>query len=179
MLIEMERKARWCQALTFPLERNLGAAGERILGRARANNIAPSEAATEAIKNLKRNDPPVVLVVFGSWMTIRGYVTQTSLKWLTPWHPVSARPYGCEVTLNIQPQLEEYPTWQTIRNRGGTTGFTTASPTIRGAIVPDAVRQSRLRGRQNAASNAEARAERRTAQIAEGIQDELNAQGGA
>lgn len=172
-LIEMERKVRWCQALAFPLERGLGAAGQRILARANANNVNPSAAATEAVNKLKRNDPPMVLVVFGSWTVIRCYTTQVNIKWGAPWHPVSARPYTAEVTITFQPQMAEYPTWQTIRNQAGVAGFTTADPSIRGAVVPPAVRQNRLRGAQLAAANAQARAERKATLKAEGVQQEI------
>jgi hypothetical protein len=173
ILIEMERKVRWCQALCFPLERTLGAAGQRILARARANNVEPSAAATEAVGKLKRNDPPIVLVVFGSWTTIRCYATQVNVKWGSPWHPVSVRPYTAEVTVTFQPQMAEYPTWQTIRNQAGTTGFTTANPSIVGAVVPASVRQNRLRGAQLKSANAEALAARKAALKAEGVQQEI------
>jgi hypothetical protein len=172
LLIEMERKVRWCEALAFPLERGLGAAGQRILARAKANNVLPTAAATEAVGKLKRNDPPIVLVVFGSWTVIRCYVTQTNTKWGAPWHPMSVRPYTAGVTLTFQPQMAEYPTWQTIRNQAGVGGFTTANPAFRGAVVPLEVRQARLRGRQLAAANAEALARRRAQLAAEGGQAE-------
>jgi hypothetical protein len=127
-LIEMERKVRWCQALTFPLERTLGAAGQRILQRASTSGVRPTAAATAAVAKMRRNDPPIVLVVFGAWHTIRGYVTQVSIRWMGPWHPLTARPYGAEVSITIMPLMAEYPTWQTIRGGAGVGGFTTTTP---------------------------------------------------
>lgn len=126
ILIEMESKVRWCQALTFPLERSAGSIGKRVLARANTANVEASAAATEAVGKLRRNDPPFVLIVFGSWMVIRGYVLNTSIKWKEPFHPVSARPYGAEVDISFKPSLIEYPTWDTIRNRAGQGGLTTA-----------------------------------------------------
>lgn len=131
LLIDMERKVRWCQALGFPLERSLGPAGQRILARAIANQDQSANlVAEEAISKLRRNDPPIVLVVLGSWYTIRGYVKNPNIKWTGPWHPLTARPYGAEVSLTIQPLMAEYPTWQTIRNIGGSAGYTTQLPGI-------------------------------------------------
>jgi hypothetical protein len=115
-LVEMERKARWCQALAFPLRRDLGEFGTRILKRASSRGVVVSAQIREALSNLRREDPPKILVVFGSWMTLRGYASQVTLKWEGPWDPESNRPFGCSVSMQIQPLMVEYPTWQTVRN---------------------------------------------------------------
>lgn len=114
-LREMERKARWCQALCFPLRRDLGEFGRRIEQNAARSGATSSEAVRQALGELRRNDPPKVLVVFGSWMVIRGYATNVSLKWESPWDPVTNRPHGCTVSVQIQPLMVNYPTWQSIR----------------------------------------------------------------
>lgn len=123
MLIELEDKVNWCVALGFPLERTNREAG-RIVQRARTRNAVPTAASTQLTSKLKRVDPPIVLVVFGSWRVIRCYVMNVSWKWKGPWHPVSARPYAAEVKFAMQPIMTEYPTWQTIRNRAGQFGVT-------------------------------------------------------
>ena len=110
-LLEMELKARWCQALCFPLKRDLGEFGRGFVSRAGAF----ATQVTQALNNIKRNDPPKLLVVFGSWMVIRGYATNVSLKWEPPFDPVTNRPYGCLVNIQIQPLMVTYPTWQSIR----------------------------------------------------------------
>ena len=116
-LREMERKARWCQALCFPLERSLGSFGTRISGNAARLGVSQAQVQG-ALSELKRNDPPKVLVVFGSWMVIRGYVVNTGIKWEPPIDPVTNRPYGCTVGIQIQPLMVSYPTWQSIRAGG-------------------------------------------------------------
>lgn len=131
MLIEMERKVRWCQALTFPLERSLGALeSRRVLGRLSTANAAlantpgsPTINATQTLNEMKRNDPPIVLVVFGSWWVQRAYVENVSIKWQGPWHPESVRPYGAEVSITLKPIKAVYPTWGLIREQAGVGGF--------------------------------------------------------
>jgi hypothetical protein len=174
LLIEMERKVRWCQALCFPLSREVGPAGSRrILRPSGTGDAPPSAAIEEAISKLKRADPPIVLVVFGSWTTLRGYVTQVNIKWGSPWHPVSVRPYTAEVTLTIQPQMAEYPTWQSIRNQAGVGGFTTASPTIRGAVIPPSLSDARARATALFGANAVSVSARKLQLKAEGVQEEI------
>jgi hypothetical protein len=132
VLIQMERKVRWCQALTFPLERGLGRVGEQILARAASAGVTPSAESTEAIGKLRRNDPPVVLIVFGSWWVQRGYVTNWTTQWEGPFHPVTVRPYGATVNLQIQPIKSVYPTWQLIRDQAGQSQG--AAPLISGVV---------------------------------------------
>lgn len=134
LLIEMERKVRWCQALTFPLQRNLGETTQkRVLKNAAAASqflkaaSPPSQSASEAISNLRRNDPPTVLIVFGSWWTQRAYAKNVSIKWVGPWHPETVRPYGAEVSITFQPIKVEYPTWQSVRNQAGSFGYSTTT----------------------------------------------------
>lgn len=114
-LVEMEKKARWCQALAFPLKRKLAGdpLGQEIQAKASAHG-ADTRAFREALGQLQRQDPPKVLVVFGSWMTLRGYCVNVGLKWEGPWDPETNRPYGCTVNVQIQPLMVAYPTWQSI-----------------------------------------------------------------
>lgn len=117
-LREMERKARWCQALGFPLRRQLEQSTQQRILRNVApggRNVVLAADVRKALSELTRNDPPKVLVVFGAWMTVRGYATSVSLKWEPPFDPVSNRPYGCSVNIQIQPLMVNYPTWDTIR----------------------------------------------------------------
>ena len=116
-LVEMSRKARWCQALCFPLRRQIsGSTQERILRTTSpgGRNAVLAAGVRQALNELQRNDPPKVLVVFGAWMTVRGYATNVTLKWMPPYDPVTNRPYGCTVNIQIQPLMVNYPTWQSI-----------------------------------------------------------------
>ena len=119
VLLDMERKIRWFEALGFPLRRTAGAFADRQIKTAKASGVNPTAATQAALKNQVRNDPPIFLVVFGSFLTIRGYLENISLKWMPPFHPVSVRPYGCTVTMAIQRIEAEFPTWRSIRNSAG------------------------------------------------------------
>ncbi len=148
-LKEMERKARWCQALCFPLKRSLGEFGQRIAARTTGLTTA---SVQQALSQLPRNDPPKVLVVFGSWMVVRGYATNVTLKWEPPFDPVTNRPYGCVVNIQIQPLMVTYPTWQSIR--GG--AWSQQSQSVQAESVPDsaaAVRADEQTRRENRARN--------------------------
>ena len=159
ILIRMERKVRWCQALGFPLERALGETTVRqITSSARANQFAaaqgipPSQSTTEKLSSLRRNDPPIVLIVFGSWWVQRAYAKNVSVKWTGPWHPISVRPYGAEVTITFQPIKAVYPTWQLIRDQAGQYGYDVDpgnNPLVRGFVD-----SSRQRDTNRAAGNA-------------------------
>jgi len=155
-LREMERKARWCQALCFPLTRGLGAAGQRVMGQARRAGVS-TEAVQNALGGLRRNDPPKVLVVFGSWMVIRGYAVNVSLKWEAPYDPVTNRPYGCTATIQIQPLMVSYPSWQSIRAGAWsqrTQENTTAQTVPTGAAAVRADEQARREARNRATRGA-------------------------
>lgn len=159
VLLENERKIRWCQALTFPLPRALGASeSDRIVNYpvtgGSKSPLVPTAALTEAVNNVQRTDPPIVLVVFGSWHVIRGYVMNCVIAWGAPWHPVSARPYGATVSLSIQPVYAKYPTWSLIRNLATQGGLTTNTPEISGRVVPPSLADARARAAQRAIDNA-------------------------
>jgi hypothetical protein len=125
ILIAMESKANWLVALQFPLERNTGVTqAERVLGVQRGTS-AQTANQVDAVANLPRNDPPIILVVLGSWKTIRGYVTSADWTWGPNFHPVSARPMAATVNLSIKPQMAVIPTFKTIRGQPGQMGFTT------------------------------------------------------
>ena len=127
-LIEMERKARWCQALAFPIDPSAHP-------RVQADSPAAANVSANASGTKKRNDrvdPPIVLIVFGSWWVQRAYVTNVSIKWQGPWHPVSARPYGAEVSLTFKPFNAALPTWSSIREQAGHAGFHNDNPFLPG-----------------------------------------------
>lgn len=125
ILIAMESKANWLIALQFPLERPTGVTqSERVLGVQRGSNPTAT-AQVDQLSNLPRNDPPIILVVFGSWKTIRGYVTSADWTWGPNFHPVSARPMSATVNLTIKPQMAIIPTFKSIRGDPGQLGFTT------------------------------------------------------
>lgn len=159
LLIEMESNVRWCQALAFPLERSLGALESRRVqaqvastdAQLRANGQPPTGITTSYINNLRRNDPPIVLVVFGSWWVQRAYVENVSIKWQGPWHPESVRPYGAEVSLTIKPIKAVYPTWNLIRNQAGVGGYNNVNPFVTGVV-----NEVRLREARRQANNAAA-----------------------
>lgn len=123
VLLAMEQKVNWLIALGFPLERQ-NVEGQRILASATAtgNSTAISNAQQTAAK-LRRNDPPFVLLILGTWKIIRGYLKNISWVWKPPFHPISGRPYGAEVRMVFQPIQPAYPTWQSIRNQAGTAGL--------------------------------------------------------
>ena len=68
--------------------------------------------------------PPMCLLVFGSFLVIRGYITNVALRWQPPFHPVTVRPYGCTVTISFQRIDASYPTWRSIRNSAGGSEYT-------------------------------------------------------
>lgn len=160
ILINMQRKVRWCQALAFPLERNATTFTNRIRERARLGGLSESALTQVDLGQLTRNDPPIVLVVFGSFLTLRCYVTAYSIKWTHPFHPITAHPYGAEVTLQFQRLELDYPTWESIRNQGGRFPQSPFLPRIPGNVL---VRSTfaRTAGANLAAANARARAEAR------------------
>lgn len=122
ILITMERKVWWCIALGFPLEKQ-NVEAQRILASATATGALPaSSVSQEQVAKLKRNDPPFVLIILGTWRVIRGYLTTLSWTWKPPFHPVSGRPYGAEIRMSFQPIMPAYPTWNSIRNMAGTAG---------------------------------------------------------
>lgn len=137
LLIEMESKARWCQALCFPLERSLAGSelGARITANAKAAGFSQTtlKSTSEALSKIKRNDPPIVLVVLGSWYTLRGWVSSVQVQWTAPWHPVSARPYGAIVSLTIQPLYLEYPSFKVVSAGSLLGNYTTFTP---GGVAP-------------------------------------------
>lgn len=124
ILIDMERKIRWFEALGFPLRRSASAFADRQIARARSAGLNPLPATQQALRNQVRNDPPIVLIVFGSFLVLRGYITNVSLRWQPPFHHVTARPYGCTVTISFQRLDAEYPTWRSIRNSAGSSEHT-------------------------------------------------------
>jgi hypothetical protein len=119
ILTTMEAKARWCQALCFPLERKATTFTDRILQNARSAGISESDLASVNLGQLTRVDPPYVLVQFGSWLTLRCYATGYSIKWEHPFHPVTVQPYGCTVSLSLQRLDLDFPTWGSIRGQAG------------------------------------------------------------
>lgn len=122
ILITMERKVNWLIALAFPLERQNVEAERIIKQQVAAGFLDPSLVSEDTISNLKRNDPPFVLLILGTWKVIRGYLQGISWTWKPPFHPVSGRPYGAEVRMQFQPIQPAYPTWNSIRNQAGTAG---------------------------------------------------------
>lgn len=135
LLVSMERKARWCQALCFPLERNATTFTNRIRARAQAGGIDESALRSVDLNQLTRNDPPIVLVVFGSFLTLRCYATSYSLKWTHPFHPVTAQPYGCDVNLTFKRLELDYPTWDSIRNSPGALPPSPFLPRLQGTSI--------------------------------------------
>jgi hypothetical protein len=157
MLTDMERKVRWCQALPFPLEKQgVGAAfSGRVLSRLNMSGADAAQVKTvsDALNNLKRFDPPVVLIVFGSWWVQRAYVTNVEVTWKGPWHPESVRPGSADVAIQFQPIKAAYPTWQNIRNQAGTysAGANSQNALLRGVVEMTAERDAQ-RAQTNAAT---------------------------
>jgi len=156
ILLNMQRKVRWCQALAFPLERDATTFNQRVISRAISSGIS-GQALVGELQGLQltRNDPPFVLVVFGSFLTLRCYLTGYSIKWTHPFHPVTAQPYGAEVNLQFMRLDLDYPTWHTIRNQSGKLPQSPLIPRIPGnVLVPPTV--DRFAQSNRTASNAQA-----------------------
>ena len=127
MLLAMERKVRWCQALTFPFDGSGGisAAVETTEPPRRSKEIYYSKLV-QGIQNafngasdyVPVTPPSVVLIQFGSWMTLRAYCGMVAIKWGPPWHPISVRPYAATVTMMFKLVKPKLPTWKSIRNQG-------------------------------------------------------------
>jgi hypothetical protein len=153
-LIDNEINVRWCQALAFPLARGLGATaqkqiiGSKVNAGAQASELSSTGAA---IANLQRFDPPIILIQFGSWLTIRGYVTSVTIKWERPFHPRTGRAYGATVDFQFQPLMPFYPNFQSIANQSGDEAYVARTDRLRAAADVRAAQSN------NAASNLEAR----------------------
>ena len=151
ILIDMERKVRWCQALAFPLERQATDAIQRVQ-RLVSTGGPQSALAVASLSQLTRNDPPIVFVVFGSFLVLRCYVTNYSLRWEGPFHPLTAQPYGCTVTLTFQRLEREYPTWNSIRNSAGTAQQSPAVARLQGTVTTQIAALRAQDARRNAAN---------------------------
>jgi len=152
ILIDMERKVRWFEALGFPLRRSASAFADRQIARAQAAGLNVLPATQKALRSQVRNDPPIVLIVFGSFLVVRGYIMSVALRWQPPFHPVSVRPYGCTVTLSFQRIDASYPTWRSIRNSAG--GSESTPKNITGTVKLNAEADRKLRAAQASVSNA-------------------------
>jgi hypothetical protein len=160
ILVAMERKARWCQALQFGLERDASQDIARILTTS-ATGGQSSDAlngkvkeALAAIGKVPRSDPPYVLVVIGSFLLLRTYVTGVTIKWEGPFHPITAQAYGCTVNIAFQRLDTTHPTWKSVRESAGRVPPTPHNPKIRGEINAR-MSVSRGRGSARAAANAQ------------------------
>lgn len=124
ILIENELNVRWCQAIAFPLQRTLGntavsqVTGPMGLTQSGAANVSGAgtslQSATTQLAKLGRFDPPIILIQFGTWLTIRGFVKNVRIRWEEPFHPRTGRAYGATVSFNFQPMMSFYPNFQSI-----------------------------------------------------------------
>ena len=97
----------------------------------------------------------MVLVVFGSFLTLRCYVTGYTIKWEHPFHPVTAQPYGAVVTLQFMRLEKQIPTWRSNRN---SVGGMPQTPTILGSSIVDVANAASARTqRDSAAASVDAR----------------------
>jgi len=94
VLQQMERKLRWLQALGAP----------------RGRKRSPDKLRT----NARPGDPPFVLVVFGSFMTLRCVCLGTNVRWTGPFDPRTVRPHGAKAEITLQRVSGFYPDWFTI-----------------------------------------------------------------
>lgn len=93
---DMEKKVRLLQAMSFPKPPQERTANQKLL--------PPAPLI------------PFVLLVFGDFVTYRGYVTSTQITWKEPWHPVSARPLTAHVSITFQPIMAFYPDFYDVQN---------------------------------------------------------------
>lgn len=139
ILIDNESLVWWCLALGFPLARALGATAQGQLGVSgqtgkSGDSSGPSLAdVTGSVNNLQRYDPPIILIQFGSWLTIRGYVKSVGIKWERPFHPKTGRAYGATVTFSFQPLMTFYPNFQSIANQSGDQDYVARTNRLRAA----------------------------------------------
>lgn len=120
ILRQMEKKLRWLQALGAP----------------RGKKRAPDKLRT----NARPGDPPFVLVVLGSFMTLRCVCLGTSIRWTGPWDPTTVRPHGAKAEISLQRISGFYPDWHTIAEGKTTLTDAEQSEAIRGRVL------SRVRG---------------------------------
>jgi len=91
----LEKKARWLQALCFPKPKRPRTQAERKSG-------------------IIKGQPPRILVTIGRFLHIEGVVDNYTVSWLPPFHPESARPYKCQVSLIIRRIVKFYPDYHDI-----------------------------------------------------------------
>jgi len=96
LIADMKSKVRWCQALGFPRGRTRRPPGER------RTNAYPG-------------DPPVVLVTYGRFMTLRCLCFGANVIWRGPFDHVTADPHGAKVDISLQRVSGFYPDWYDIK----------------------------------------------------------------
>lgn len=101
---DMEKKVRLIQAMSFPKPDSPRTANQKLL--------PPAPLI------------PFVLIIFGDFITYRGYITNTQITWKEPWHPVSARPLAAMVSFSFQPIMAFYPDF-----------YDAQDPQMRGSVV--------------------------------------------
>lgn len=107
----MQKKVRWCQALSFP----------------RSDTKRPPGTQFTIAGGI----PPYVLVTLGSFMTLRGLCTGTNVTWLPPWDPRNGQPTEAKVDIIIQPHMKVYPDWYYIAGYHGSEDYPRIAPKAR------------------------------------------------
>ena len=93
-LQKMEAKVRWLQAMLFP---------------------KPKLPRTQEQKRfLVKGDPPKILIVIGSFLTLRCVASSWNSSWQPPFHVNTARPFAATVNITFVRIGEFYPDWYDI-----------------------------------------------------------------
>jgi len=107
----MIRNVNWLKAAAFPrtetrvARKTKGELGEqKRLGRSEMRSYGGQAA-----------DPPIVLFVWGIFMTLRGRISAWTVNWTGPYEPITGKPHGAKVGLTFQPESGFYPNWYDIR----------------------------------------------------------------
>jgi hypothetical protein len=118
---QMIKKVDWLKALPFPrpMTRPMRA-GKSDLGKRQAVGVSGF-----ASYGGQTADPPIVLFVWGLFMTLKGRVTAWTVTWKGPYEVISGKPHHASVALTFQPESGFYPNWYDIVDgyRGVPTAF--------------------------------------------------------
>jgi hypothetical protein len=114
----MENKVRWLQAISFQKPRQQRAPGE--------------------LRTVVAGKPPIVLLVLGEFMTLRGLIFGVNANWAPPYHNESAQPYGAKVDLVFQRVSGFYPDFYSQKKgmtRLSASTTATGGPNVEGRVV--------------------------------------------
>ena len=109
---KMLNKVNWLKAAAFPRTRVRPArSAKNELGKPKT--FGKTDLASYGGQTA---DPPMVLFVWGLFMTLQGRITAWTVTWKPPFDPITGKPHGASVNLTYQPESSFYPNWYDIRD---------------------------------------------------------------